>query len=57
MNRKDFLKSLALLPLAGIAANDTATKLIHTHSLMELNDLNRLTEAFGTTEQMPVLSF
>jgi len=41
MNRKDFLKSLALLPLAGTA--------------MQLNDLNKLTEGFGSTDQMPVL--
>lgn len=41
MNRKDFLRSLALLPLAGTS--------------MELNDLNKLSEFFGTTDQMPVL--
>ena len=41
MNRKDFLKSLALLPLAG--------------SAMQLTDLNKLSEKFGTTDQIPVL--
>ncbi len=41
MDRKDFLKLLALFPLSGAA--------------MKLNDLNKLTETFATTEQMPVL--
>ncbi|MEO6302100.1 MAG: 4,5-DOPA dioxygenase extradiol [Bacteroidia bacterium] len=41
MERKDFLKLLALLPLSSVA--------------MKLNDLNKLTETFGSTEQMPVL--
>jgi 4,5-DOPA dioxygenase extradiol len=41
MNRKDFIKSLALLPLAGKA--------------MQLNDLKQITDTFGTTDQMPVL--
>jgi len=41
MNRKLFLKSLALLPLTGTA--------------MKLNALNKLTEPFQSTEQMPVL--
>jgi len=41
MNRKTFLKTLALLPAAGIA--------------MKLNELNKLTEPFGTTDKMPVL--
>jgi len=41
MNRKDFLKSLALLPLAGFAMN--------------LNKLKTLTDPFESTEKMPVL--
>ncbi len=41
MNRKKFIHSLALLPLAGTA--------------MKLNDLNKLTAPFGATETMPVL--
>jgi 4,5-DOPA dioxygenase extradiol len=41
MNRKDFLKSIALLPLAGFAMN--------------LNKLNILTDPFESTEKMPVL--
>ncbi len=41
MNRKDFLKSLALLPLAGFAMN--------------LNKLNILTDPFESTAKMPVL--
>lgn len=41
MDRKDFLKLLALFPLSGAA--------------MKLNELNKLTETFGTTEQMPAL--
>ncbi len=39
--RKQFLQSLALLPLAGAA--------------MKLNELNQLTTPFRTTEKMPVL--
>ncbi|MES2836243.1 MAG: 4,5-DOPA dioxygenase extradiol [Bacteroidota bacterium] len=41
MNRKSFLKSLAVLPLAGVA--------------MKLNELNKITEPFSATEKMPVL--
>ncbi|MDO9000069.1 MAG: 4,5-DOPA dioxygenase extradiol [Bacteroidota bacterium] len=41
MDRKDFLKLLALIPLYG--------------STMKLNHLNKLTETFGITDQMPVL--
>lgn len=41
MNRKSFLKSLAVLPLAGFA--------------MKLNELNKITEPFAATEKMPVL--
>jgi 4,5-DOPA dioxygenase extradiol len=41
MNRKDFLKSIALLPLAGFAMN--------------LNKLNILTDPFESTAKMPVL--
>ncbi len=41
MNRKDFIKSLALLPLAG--------------SAMQLHELTKLTGSFGTTDRMPVL--
>ncbi len=41
MDRKDFLKLLALFPLSGVA--------------MKLNELNKLTETFGSTEQMPAL--
>lgn len=41
MDRKTFLKSLALLPLAGAA--------------MKLNELNKMTAPFNSTEKMPVL--
>jgi 4,5-DOPA dioxygenase extradiol len=41
MKRKDFLKSIAILPLAGFAMN--------------LNKLNTLTNSFESTEKMPVL--
>lgn len=41
MQRKEFLKSLALLPLAGAA--------------MKLNALNKITEPFNNTAKMPVL--
>jgi 4,5-DOPA dioxygenase extradiol len=41
MNRKNFLKSLALLPLTGIA--------------MQLNKINTLTDPLKSTEKMPVL--
>ncbi len=41
MDRKSFLKSLAVLPLAG--------------SAMKLNELNKITEGFGPSERMPVL--
>jgi len=41
MNRKNFLKSLALLPLAGAA--------------MKLKDLHSATEPFAATDPMPVL--
>ncbi len=41
MNRKIFLQSLAVLPLAGAA--------------MKLNELNKMTESFGRTDKMPVL--
>jgi 4,5-DOPA dioxygenase extradiol len=41
MNRKQFLKSLALLPL--------------TSSAMKLNELNKMTAPYNSTEQMPVL--
>ncbi len=41
MDRKDFLKLLALFPLSGAA--------------MKLNELNKLIETFGSTEQMPAL--
>ena len=41
MRRKDFLKSIAILPLAGFA--------------MHLNKLKTLTDPFGSTEKMPVL--
>src|SRR5690349_11095399 len=41
MNRRSFLQSLAILPLAGAAMN--------------LKELNKLTEPFGATEKMPVL--
>jgi 4,5-DOPA dioxygenase extradiol len=41
MDRKNFIKSLALLPLTGAA--------------MKLEDLHKITEPFGTTDQMPVL--
>ena len=41
MKRKQFLQSLAILPLAGAA--------------MKLNELSKLTEPFDSTERMPVL--
>lgn len=41
MDRKDFLKALALAPLAGAS--------------MKLSALNKLAETFETTERMPVL--
>jgi 4,5-DOPA dioxygenase extradiol len=41
MDRKHFLKSLALLPLAA--------------SAMKLNELNKMTAPFNSTEKMPVL--
>ena len=41
MDRKIFLQSLAIIPIAGAA--------------MKLNALNRITETFGSTEKMPVL--
>jgi 4,5-DOPA dioxygenase extradiol len=41
MNRKHFLKTLALLPLTGAA--------------MKLNELNTMAASFAATEQMPVL--
>lgn len=41
MDRKQFLKSIAALPLAA--------------SAMKLNDLNKITASFNSTEQMPVL--
>ncbi len=41
MDRKGFLKLLALFPLSGAA--------------MKLNELNKLTETFGSTELMPAL--
>ena len=41
MDRKTFLKSLAVLPLTAAA--------------MKLNDLNKITEPFGKTNKMPVL--
>lgn len=41
MNRKQFLQTLALLPLAT--------------SAMKLNELNKITAPFGSTGQMPVL--
>jgi 4,5-DOPA dioxygenase extradiol len=41
MNRKQFIKTLAILPLTGAA--------------MKLNDLNKITGSFVSTEKMPVL--
>jgi 4,5-DOPA dioxygenase extradiol len=41
MQRRQFVKSLALLPLAGV--------------IMKIKDLNKMTESFGETKQMPVL--
>jgi 4,5-DOPA dioxygenase extradiol len=41
MKRKHFLKTLAILPVAGAA--------------MKLSSLNKMAESFGNTEQMPVL--
>jgi 4,5-DOPA dioxygenase extradiol len=41
MQRRTFLSTLALIPLAGVA--------------MKLNELNKLTSSFDSTEQMPVL--
>jgi len=41
VDRKSFLKSVALLPIAGVT--------------MKLSALNKITEPFSSTEQMPVL--
>ena len=41
MNRKDFLKTLSLIPMTGIA--------------LKLNALENLVSNFETTEMMPVL--
>lgn len=41
MDRRKFLTSIALIPVAGAA--------------MKLNELNKITESFDSTEQMPVL--
>jgi 4,5-DOPA dioxygenase extradiol len=41
MNRKNFLKTLAILPVAGAA--------------MKLSILNKMSESFGDTEPMPVM--
>lgn len=41
MDRIDFIKAMAILPLTGVA--------------MKLNDLNKMTESFTNTEKMPVL--
>jgi 4,5-DOPA dioxygenase extradiol len=41
MDRKSFIKILSLLPVTGVA--------------MKLNELNMMTQEFGSTEQMPVL--
>jgi 4,5-DOPA dioxygenase extradiol len=41
MDRKSFLKSLALIPIAGVT--------------MKLDALNKLAESFGSTEKTPVL--
>ncbi|MBL7695068.1 MAG: 4,5-DOPA dioxygenase extradiol [Ferruginibacter sp.] len=41
MHRKEFLQSLAVLPLAGFT--------------MKLNTLNTITNSFGSTDKMPVL--
>lgn len=41
MNRKKFLQSLAVLPLAGVA--------------MKLSELSKVTDTMSSTEQMPVL--
>src|SRR5436190_22806748 len=43
MDRKKFIQTLAILPLAGAAMN--------------LKELNKMTEPFNTTVQMPVLFF
>jgi 4,5-DOPA dioxygenase extradiol len=47
MERKTFIKTLALLPLAGLAAKENI--------VMNLNDLNKTISGFQTTEKMPVL--
>lgn len=41
MNRKSFIKFLALLPITGTA--------------MKLNELNKVTQSFNSTDKMPVL--
>jgi 4,5-DOPA dioxygenase extradiol len=41
MQRRAFLSTLALIPIAGVA--------------MKLDELNKFTSSFGSTEQMPVL--
>jgi 4,5-DOPA dioxygenase extradiol len=54
MDRKKFLRRLALLPLgmAASKANRTFSKIYHP---MELKDLNALSQDFGSSEKMPVL--
>lgn len=50
MDRKSFLSSLAILPMAGLVARENKIS-----ALMELNDLDKISETFGTTDKMPVL--
>ena len=56
MNRKDFLKALAILPLSGAALNEAFRNSMSKNNLpMNLQDLNRTTDQFGNTDRMPVL--
>jgi 4,5-DOPA dioxygenase extradiol len=51
MNRKQFLRTLAFLPV-GAALSAGHNKI---NPLMELNDLNKIADSLGPTDKMPVL--
>ena len=53
MNRKNFLRSLAVLPLTSLPAEKQFGML--AKSPMKLQELNKITEPFHNTEKMPVL--
>lgn len=57
MNRKNFLKALALLPLTTEAARQAIQNYtdLTNPSRMNLQELNKTTGQFGTTQRMPVL--